>query len=52
MNLTRIFTFVGLLVVMMAMAAAMERQFWLSISLLGFLVVAGVALALRNFWHR
>jgi hypothetical protein len=52
MNLTRIFTLVGLLVVMMAMVAAMQRQFWLSISMLGFLVVAGVALAVWNFWRR
>lgn len=51
MNLTRIFTLFGLLVVMLAMVAAMQRQFWLSISMLGFLVVTGIALAIWN-WRR
>ena len=51
MNLTRVFTLVGLVFVMLAMIAAMQRQFWLSISMLGFLVVAGTALAIWN-WRR
>jgi hypothetical protein len=51
MTLTRIFTFFGLTIVLLAVLAAGLGQFRTAIFLLATMVVAGVALAIWN-WSR
>ena len=51
MNLTRIFTLSGLVIVLLSILAAGMRQFWTALGMLAFVVIAGLLLALRN-WLR
>lgn len=51
MSLTRIFTFFGLTVVLLAVLAAGLGQFKTAIFLLGTIVVAGMAIAIWN-WRK
>ena len=50
MNLTRVYTFVGLVLVLLSFVPLLMGRFWESIFLLGFVVVAGVGLILWNLW--
>lgn len=48
MNLTRVFTFVGLALVLLAFIPVMMGKFWEAIYLLGFVTVAGIGVASWN----
>jgi len=51
MNITRAFTWLGLIFVLLAVLAVMKGMFWLSISLLVGVVVTGIGLAMWNAWR-
>lgn len=48
MNLTRVFTFVGLTLVLLAFIPVLMGKFWEAIYLLGFVVVAGISVVIWN----
>ena len=48
MNLTRVFTFVGLTLVMLAFIPVLMGKFWEAIYLLGFVMVAGICVTIWN----
>jgi len=48
MNLTRVFTLVGLTLVMLAFIPVLMGKFWEAIYLLGFVVVAGICVTIWN----
>lgn len=48
MNLTRVYTFVGLVLVLLAFVPLLMGRFWESIFLLGFVVAAGMGVILWN----
>jgi hypothetical protein len=51
MNITRAFTWLGLIFVLLAVLAVMKGMFWLSIGLLVGVVVAGILLTMWNAWR-
>lgn len=48
MNLTRVYTFVGLILVLLAFVPLLMGRFWESIFLLAVVVVAGIGVILWN----
>jgi hypothetical protein len=48
MNLTRIYTLVGLVLVLLAFVPLLMGRFWESIYLLGFVVVSGIGVVIWN----
>lgn len=48
MNLTRIYTLVVLVLVLLAFVPLLMGRFWESIYLLGFVVVAGIGVVIWN----
>jgi hypothetical protein len=48
MNLTRVFTFFGITLVLLAFIPVLMGRFWEAVFILGFVIVAGVGVV---FWN-